>query len=89
LTRSGDDPAKRPRAHRDLTGAFLPSPICDLLPIYRDVGMRTRSRSADNRRHHAIRQGRSEGRFTTRLRCFPSAPQGLFSGIKSGSRRQG
>ena len=29
------------------------------------VGMRTRSRSAENRRHHAIRQGRSEGRFTT------------------------
>jgi len=27
--------------------------------------MRTRSRSAENRRHHAIRQGRSEGRFTT------------------------
>ena len=39
-------------------------PICDLVQIYRDVGVRTRSRSAENRRHHAIRQGRSEGRFT-------------------------
>ena len=37
---------------------------------YRSTGidMRTRSHSAENRRHHAIRQGRSEGRFTTRPR---------------------
>ena len=76
MTISGDDPAKRPRGHRDLTGAFLPSPICDLVPIYRDVDVRTRSRSAENRRHHAIQHGRSEGRFTT-----PSASAGRRSAV--------
>src|SRR5207253_2393943 len=39
--------------------------MAPLVACRRDVDMRTRSRSAESWRHHAIRQGRSEGRFTT------------------------